>query len=84
MPGELGRRAGLRFEGRLEMRCEGSCDKSSPRGHQGDPKIVRVTGGSTFITSRDWGKFVYCDEAIRIDRANGFVVTEIQESPTND
>ena len=53
------------------MQCEGNCIKKHGR-HSGDIKHVTVSG---------WGKFFYCDNAIKDDISMGLVV-EIINHPT--
>ena len=54
------------------MKCEGSCDTQSTKGHSGAIQRVHITrtGGSV----QDWGKYNYCQTAIEGDRKEGFKV----------
>ena len=50
--------------------CCGRCNY----GHKGEIKLVEVLSND-----KSWGKFLYCENAIKADRNNGFIVKMIKE-----
>ena len=48
-----------------QLQCDGACEV-----HTGTPRRVSVQG---------WGKFVYCDSAVKEDERRGLVVSDSVE-----
>jgi hypothetical protein len=56
----------------MSNKCEGTCCAEEFGGHEREGREVYVEGPD----GKDWGRFVYCDEAIASDRSRGFVVRD--------
>ena len=55
--------------------CEGACVELE-NGHSGTDKTVHVKDDDS---GYDWGNFIYCDNAIKIDRERGLTVEVLDE-----
>lgn len=54
--------------------CEGACELYNG-GHEGECELVEVWDGA-----KSWGKYSYCQNAIKEDQTRGFTVEIIGES----
>jgi len=55
--------------------CEGACVELE-NGHSGIDKLVHVIDEDS---GHDWGNFVYCENAIKIDKDRGLTVEVLNE-----
>jgi hypothetical protein len=55
----------------MTKQCHGQCEEDG--NCQGEVRLVNVKTDGGF----DWGNFMYCDSAIKLDKRNGFQVVEV-------